>query len=112
KPTTDFKDLIAANAHQDRADAALPVQRPTRGHYFRSVLARGEAPDVPPVATTTSDARGRFAVSLAPGTYSVFVEDEGKPFCRRSDGEGNACPHQVEDSAPTWTELVIDHASY
>lgn len=43
------------------------------------------------VSETTSDENGMFRIKLPLGTYSVFVEDNGKENCARTNSEGILC---------------------
>jgi hypothetical protein len=63
------------------------------------------------VATATADRYGFYEVSLAPGTYSVFVEDDGREYCNSFGGRGEACQVTIGDGL-TERELKIDHAAW
>jgi len=63
------------------------------------------------VATTTADKDGFYEVSLVPGTYSVFVEDDGKEYCGFFGGQHEACQVAIGDGL-TERELQIDHAAW
>lgn len=63
------------------------------------------------IKETRSDEDGWYEVELPPGTYSVFVADEGREYCNRSDGQGRMCPVTVGDE-PTRHNINIDHATW
>lgn len=65
-----------------------------------------------PVAVATTDADGRYSVTLPLGSYSVFVPDpEGEAMaCSRSSGSV-ACPISVVAAGATYSP-VIDAAVY
>ncbi|MCB2231164.1 carboxypeptidase-like regulatory domain-containing protein [bacterium] len=89
----DFMPLIPENQSQGRL---IPVERtlavfeaanfddvvgsPSNGGFYSEVHTRL-------VAMTTSDEEGRYDLSLAPGTYSVFVLENGYYYANGSDGE-------------------------
>jgi len=60
------------------------------------------------IASTTSNADGYYYIQIDEGTYSIFVEDDGKEYCN-SFGE-EAC--KVELSENTQYNISIDHATY
>ena len=62
-----------------------------------------------PTAQATTDASGRYRVTVAPGTYSFLVDAGAGPECGLSDADWSACPHTL--LAPTQTiDLNLDHA--
>jgi hypothetical protein len=62
------------------------------------------------IATTTSNANGYYYIQVDKGTYSIFVEDNGKEYCGLSTGIGEMC--KVELSRNTQYNILISHASY
>jgi hypothetical protein len=63
------------------------------------------------VASTKADKHGFYEVSLPPGTYSVFVEDDGKEYCNSFGSHKEACQVTIGDGL-TERELKIDHAAW
>ena len=49
---------------------------------------------------------------LPAGTYSVFIEDEGKLYCSIGDGQGGLNPITVKSGEAREVTLVLDHAVY
>jgi len=65
------------------------------------------------VTQVVSDANGNFAVSLKPGTYSLFSKEEKGLFASTYDGEMNINPVEVQEGQVTQVELLINYqASY
>jgi hypothetical protein len=62
------------------------------------------------VASVTSAQDGSFEVGLPPGTYSVFVEDEGDWFCNAASAAGE-CPVTVTAGAFANYVIRIDYAA-
>lgn len=63
------------------------------------------------VASTKADKHGFYEVSLPPGTYSVFVEDDGREYCNSFGSHDEACQVTIGDGL-TERELKIDHAAW
>ncbi len=61
-------------------------------------------------ASTVSDEQGMFSLDLEPGTYSIFVADDGKEYCNSFNAEGIACLVEVKEDIKTDFNLVIDKA--
>jgi hypothetical protein len=57
------------------------------------------------IAIAKSDDEGFFNISLAPGSYSVFVKEESGLFANLFDGDNHIYPVVVE--AGKYNELVI-----
>lgn len=65
------------------------------------------------VARATPDTTGFYAIPLAPGTYSVFLLDEGRLYCNLWNGDGGMCAVTVDSvGAIVRKNLVLDHADY
>ncbi|MCJ8163895.1 carboxypeptidase regulatory-like domain-containing protein [Pontibacter sp. E15-1] len=65
------------------------------------------------VTQVETDAAGNFAVSLAPGRYSLFSQEDQGLFANRFDGENNIYPVEVQQGQVTAVEFVINYkASY
>jgi len=63
------------------------------------------------IASVTSNANGYYNIQLDEGTYSIFVEDNGKEYCNSFRGSGEAC--EVELSRNTQYNISITiHASF
>lgn len=63
------------------------------------------------VKQVSSDENGFYEAELSPGEYSVFVDDDGKEYCRRSDGQGRMCLVKIGDDI-TRHDIEIDHAAW
>ncbi|AKD02652.1 carboxypeptidase-like regulatory domain-containing protein [Pontibacter korlensis] len=65
------------------------------------------------VTQVVTDANGNFAVSLEPGTYSLFSKEEKGLFASLYDGEMNINPVEVQKGQVTAVEFLINYqASY
>ena len=64
------------------------------------------------VAWTQSSKNGFFEIALPAGTYSVFIEDEGKLYSDQIDGLGGLNPITVKQGEAREVTLVLDHAVY
>lgn len=63
-----------------------------------------------PVASGVSDEQGMFSIDLEPGTYSIFVEDDGKEYCNNFSADGVACLIEVTEDLKTDFNISIDKA--
>ena len=80
-----------------------PVRRELRIHHAAgqdSVVPAGEGGFfsrvlTPLAGTTVSDDSGRFAISLPPGRYSVFVVEDSLLYANLFDGRGYVFPVTV-----------------
>lgn len=63
------------------------------------------------ITKTKSDGSGNYNVSLPPGTYSVYVDDDGKETCSGSDGYANMCSITLYESNEGLNS-VISHAAF
>ena len=61
---------------------------------------------------STKSTNGIYEVELPAGTYSVFVEDNGKKYCNRSGMKGEACQITIRDGQRWEYNIEIDHAVY
>lgn len=59
------------------------------------------------VADSNND--GFYETELPAGTYSIFVEDNGKEYCNFDDGRGGKCLVTVKNGTIKY-DLQIDHA--
>ena len=67
----------------------------------------------PLVATTTTNRKGRYQISLPPGEYSVFLlDDDGKLHADYGDEHGGLWPVKVEAGKVYELNLLLDHAVY
>jgi hypothetical protein len=66
--------------------------------------------ETPLVTTTESNAKGFYEVELSPGSYSVFVEDEGKEYCNLFSDEG-ACLVELGNGLMEYN-IQINHATW
>ncbi|WP_276498627.1 carboxypeptidase-like regulatory domain-containing protein [Pontibacter litorisediminis] len=65
------------------------------------------------VTQVVTDANGNFAVSLKPGTYSLFSKEEKGLFASLYDEEMNINPVEVQEGQVTQVEFLINYqASY
>ena len=60
------------------------------------------------IAETKTDENGYYAVELAPGDYSVLVNDSGEEYCNWYSGDGIACKVEITDTFEY--DPKIDHA--
>ena len=68
--------------------------------------------DAAPLITVESDAEGFYQASLAPGIYSVFVQEKGKLYANGTDGQGGINPVQVDQNRVSSFNLRIDYATH
>lgn len=68
--------------------------------------------DAAPILTVESDAEGFYQASLPPGTYSVFVQENGKLYANSFDGQRGINPVQVEEDSLSTLNLRLDYAVY
>ena len=67
--------------------------------------SKRETIPTPIVAEVMADSAGRFAISVPPGKYSIFVEDEGGWYNNGFDGQG--VQGAVSVNPDTTTEVLI-----
>lgn len=60
------------------------------------------------IAETKTDEKGYYAVELAPGDYSVWLNDSGEEYCNWYSGDGIACKVEIIDTCEY--DPKIDHA--
>lgn len=63
----------------------------------------------PLVRKVKSDDKGRFTVSLKPGTYSILIKESQGLFANRFDGQNQINPVIVKPGARTSVIIVIDY---
>lgn len=63
------------------------------------------------IKETNSANNGIYQIALPAGTYSVFVDDEGKEYCNSFAEQGKACQITVGTGAVEYN-ITIDHAAY
>lgn len=91
---------VAAFAPLDTADVTRDDSDPEA--YGRYAVAAS------PVATTTSDADGCYALPLDPGSYTVMADDSGAWFCNSTSAEG-LCVVEVTAGAVVTFDVIIDY---
>lgn len=64
------------------------------------------------VASTNSDSKGRYQLSLPPGEYSVVIMDGDMCQIISVDDEGGICPVTVTANKTTECNLILDCAVY
>lgn len=70
-------------------------------------------PSMKPVAEVQANVNGKFEVHLAPGSYSLFTEEEGGIFANSFDSDSHVSPVKVESKKFTSVQLIINYkASY
>ena len=72
-------------------------------------------PDAMPkpfVTKTTSDSKGFYEINLAPGTYSIFLLEDGKLHANGCDDYGGINPITINSNEKLERQLVLDHAVY
>lgn len=68
-------------------------------------------PSEPILAQTTSNILGNYSVSLPPGAYSIFVDDNGRKVCSGGDGFGFACKVILYETNE-YRDIRINNAAY
>ena len=64
------------------------------------------------VASTNSDSKGRYQLSLPPGQYSVVLMDRDMCQITSVDDKGGICPVTVTADKTTECNLILDCAVY
>jgi len=64
------------------------------------------------VAKTKSKANGFYEMELEPGTYSVFLLEDGQLYANGGDGYGGLSPVTVIADSAYYFPLVLDNAVY
>ena len=64
------------------------------------------------VASTNSDSKGRYQLSLPPGQYSVVLMDGDMCQITSVDDKGGICPVTVTADKTTECNLILDCAVY
>lgn len=64
------------------------------------------------VASTNSDSKGRYQLSLPPGEYSVVLMDRDMCQITSVDDKGGICPVTVTADKTTECNLILDCAVY
>lgn len=64
------------------------------------------------VAKTKSMANGFYEMELKPGSYSVFLLEDGQLYANGFDGYGGINPVTVIADSAIYFPLVLDHAVY
>jgi hypothetical protein len=62
------------------------------------------------ISETETDENGYYAVELAPGDYSVWLNDSGEEYCNWYSGDGLACKVEIVDILNY--DPKIDHAAW
>ncbi|WP_266204385.1 carboxypeptidase regulatory-like domain-containing protein [Pontibacter kalidii] len=65
-----------------------------------------------PVLTVECDADGFYQARLATGTYSVFIQENGKLYANGLDGQGGLNPVRVEEDEVVNFNLRLNYAVY
>ncbi|WP_242927585.1 hypothetical protein [Pontibacter vulgaris] len=68
--------------------------------------------DANPVLTVESDAEGFYQAILAPGSYSVFIQENGKLYAKGFDGQGGINPVRVDEDKVTNFNLQLNYSVY
>lgn len=63
------------------------------------------------VTQAESDANGNFEVSLEPGRYSIFTQEDQGLYANLFDGENNIFPVEVKKGQVTTVEFLINYAA-
>ncbi|TSC71316.1 MAG: hypothetical protein G01um101448_1229 [Parcubacteria group bacterium Gr01-1014_48] len=64
-----------------------------------------------PIARTVSDSAGNYTVAISLGSYSVFVKDNGSPYCNLFR-DSISCPVEVGSGGRTLYDININAASW
>jgi hypothetical protein len=97
----------------------LPVRREIRVHEPTNlsqveILGGGfyEEVDTPLVGVVWSDENGHFEIPLEPGTYSLFVIENGLYYANGNDGPGFIWPVEVRPDVVSNVVFKIDYKAY
>lgn len=66
----------------------------------------------PLVAKTFSKSNGFYEISLAPGTYSIFLLEDGKMKADGLDGYGGVNPVTIDSGEIIKRDITLNHAVY
>jgi hypothetical protein len=66
----------------------------------------------PLVAKTTSDSKGFYEINLVPGTYSIFLLEDGQLYANVADAYGGINPITINLNEKLERQLILDHAVY
>lgn len=61
------------------------------------------------IEKVTSDENGYFSVALAPGSYSILIEEEQGLYANFFDGEGNIHPVHVYPDSVSHIDVIVDY---
>lgn len=64
------------------------------------------------ITTVECDNEGFYQLKIAPGNYSVFIEEKGKLYASGLDGQGGVNPVTVDPSSVAHINLRISYAVY
>ena len=79
---------------------------------FYSVHYPIDAMPKPLVAKTTSDSKGFYEINLAPGSYSIFLLEDGELYARGGDAYGGINSFTINSNEKLEIQLILDHAVY
>ena len=82
----------------------------SRAVYIREPATSANRSTAKLVKQITSGANGYYEVELPAGTYSIFVEDEGREYCNFFGGLGEACQITITDKVAEF-DINIDKAA-
>lgn len=82
------------------------VQDTTLGPVFYTEIRKGL------VAKTLSNSHGYFQLSLPLGSYSLFVEEQGRYYANLFDGQGYIFPVTVTDGSIKRIDILIDYKAF
>ena len=68
--------------------------------------------ETPRVVKVTSDQEGFIEVSLAPGKYSIFVEENNMLYANGWDGQGGVQPVEVTAGQVNLVQIPINYKAY
>ncbi|MFH1010380.1 MAG: carboxypeptidase-like regulatory domain-containing protein [bacterium] len=83
------------------------IHEPFNSREFGKFDALQDTIPMPLVAETRTDSSGEFFMSLPVGTYSIFVEEDGKWYFNGWDGEGFQGLVRVDSSTVTQQNIRI-----
>ncbi|MDX5339893.1 MAG: carboxypeptidase regulatory-like domain-containing protein [Cyclobacteriaceae bacterium] len=99
----------------DSREKAKPIQRKVLVYpllKFSDMHLENElfkAPRISPLAEVESDGKGNYSIPLAPGRYSVFIQEDGGLFANIFDGEGNVMPVTVKEGQWTLVDIQVNY---
>jgi len=96
----------------------IPAQRSVYVYEYTTIkdingsMKNFTAPATQLKAVIKTDAEGFYELKIAPGTYSIFVEENGTFYAGYGDGNGGLNPVTVIAGQVSTGHIVLDYAVY